>query len=42
MPSAASAFRKVAPRDDALLFGYGRIEAAQMDDAIRRLSRCLG
>lgn len=34
--------REVAPRDDALLFGYGRIEAAQMDDAIRRLSRCLG
>jgi GntR family transcriptional regulator/MocR family aminotransferase len=38
----ALAPRDVAPRDDALLFGYGRIEAAQMDDAIRRLSRCLG
>lgn len=28
--------------DDALLFGYGRIDAARMDDALRRLARCLG
>lgn len=36
-----AAFPRSGTDDDALLFGYGRIDAAQMDDALARLARAL-